>query len=58
MKKIITMNNALKYYNTKELVSNSSECREKLEMDMTAYNKMLGKVYGKYFMNKSFLSNM
>ena len=52
------MNNALKYYNTKELVSNSSECREKLEMDMTAYNKMLGKVYGKYFMNKSFLSNM
>ena len=58
MKSMITMNNALKYYNTKELVSNSGECREKLEMDMTAYNKMLGKVYSKYFMNKSFLSNM
>ena len=46
MKNTIAINNALRYYNTNELVSASNSYKENLSKDLsvTAYNKMLGRI--------------
>ena len=56
MKSFIAMNNALRYYNANELVSNCNSYKEKFSDDMNAltYNEMLNGMRRKYFFNLSF----
>ena len=52
MKNFITMNNALRYYNSNELVSDCDSYKEKFSDDMNAltYNEMLNGMRRKYFL--------
>ena len=56
MKSFIAMNNALRYYNVNELVSNCNLYKEKFSNDMNAltYNEMLNVMRRKFFFNLSF----
>ena len=58
MKNTIAINNALRYYNTNELVSASNSYKENLSKDLsvTAYNKMLGRICSKHFISGWLLS--
>ena len=58
MKNTITMMNALKYYNEKEL-ENNEVYKEKLaqDIDVNTYNKMLGKMRSKRALQSEMLSN-
>ena len=58
MKNTITMMNALKYYNEKEL-ENNEVYKEKLaqDIDVNTYNKMIGKMRSKRALQSGMLSN-
>ena len=58
MKNTITMMNALKFYNEKEL-ENNEVYKEKLaqDIDVNTYNKMLGKMRSKRALQSGMLSN-
>lgn len=58
MKNTITMMNALKYYNEKEL-ENNEVYKEKLaqDIDVNTYNKMIGTMRSKRALQSRILSN-
>ena len=58
MKNTITMMNALKYYNEKEL-ENNEVYKEKLakDIDVNTYNKMIGTMRSKRALQSGMLSN-
>ena len=55
MKSVIAMMNAMKVYNTDELVHNRENTQQKLSADLNpaAYEKLVDKVQGKYFLNRA-----
>lgn len=52
---MITMNNAMKFYKTNDLMTNDNSFSE--NMNAIVYNKMLSRVCGRYFMLGNFISN-
>ena len=54
MKTMITMMNAMKYYKIEELMQNEDIMQEKVSSDMTmpAFQKMLGTIRQKFFLNR------
>ena len=60
MRNIITMNNTMKRYTSNELIEKRDSYEETFSesMNAIAYDKMVGTICNKYFMNRSFLPNI
>ena len=54
MKTLITMMNAMKYYKIEELMQEEEVIQEKISSDMAvpAFQKMLGTIRQKFFLNR------
>ena len=54
MKSLITMMNAMKYYKFEELFQEEESIQEKITSDMAmpAFQKMLGSIRQKFFLNR------
>ena len=54
MKTLITMMNAMKYYKIEELMQEDDNIQEKISSDMAvpAFQKMLGTIRQKFFLNR------
>ena len=54
MKTLITMMNAMKYYKFEELIQEEETIQEKITSDMAmpAFQKMLGTIRQKFFLNR------
>lgn len=53
MKNLITMMNAMKFYNYNELVKEGEDFQEKLDMARPTYQKMMDRILGKFFLNRA-----